>query len=164
MKWVYLAVLLSWVEFSGVYAREVIIEGVVTKVHDGDSLHVTPRGGKRIIVRAKSVDSPELAQPGGIEARDFLRTTVLSRHVQIRCDKEDQYKRAISVVYYAGHDINLLLVQYGHAHYDDRYASELSESDRIAYAQAESNAIKNKLGLWRDSVVIEPWVFRKQQK
>ena len=53
--------------------------GAVTKVHDGDSIHITPKGEKRVIIRLAGIDAPEIKQPFGIASRDRLRSMILNR-------------------------------------------------------------------------------------
>lgn len=135
--------------------------GIVTKVHDGDSIHITPSGQKRVIIRLAGIDAPELKQSFGIASRDKLRSMILNQPAEARCHKTDRYKRHVCVVYFNGQDINLQMTKSGMAwHYKD-YQNEQSQFQRWAYALAESTARAGDRGLWSgDSVA--PWVYRKQ--
>ena len=69
--------------------------GPVTKVHDGDSIHITPKGKKRVIIRLAGIDAPEIKQPFGIASRDKLRSMILNRTAKAKCHKVDRYKRQV---------------------------------------------------------------------
>jgi endonuclease YncB( thermonuclease family) len=61
-----------------------------------------------------------------------------------------------------GRDVNLEQVKGGLAwHYKD-YQREQSLKDRAAYARAEIDARKNRLGLWGDVHPVPPWEFRRK--
>jgi endonuclease YncB( thermonuclease family) len=67
--------------------------------------------------------------------------------------------RLIAVVYdLKDVNINKLLVKNGLALHYKRYSKDDSYSD------LENKARINKLGMWQQSKVIEPWVFRKRKK
>jgi len=134
--------------------------GTVTKVHDGDSIHITPKGRKRVVIRLAGIDAPELTQPFGIKSRDKLRSLILNRKAEASCHKTDRYQRQVCTVIYSGVDINLQMVASGMAWHYKQYQKEQSGEQRNAFARAERNARKNLLGLWRGES-LEPWIFRK---
>jgi len=89
--------------------------GLVTKVHDGDSIHITPPGQKRVVIRLAGIDAPELKQAYGIASRDKLRSMILNQTASARCYKKDRYQRNVCVVYFDGDDMNLEMVRAGFA-------------------------------------------------
>lgn len=136
------------------------ITGRITKVHDGDSVHVTPTGKSRVIVRLAAIDAPEIKQSNGIESRDYLRSMIMNRNVNVRCNKTDKYRRQICVVSHDGKDINLEMLKAGHAWYYAKYKNEQARKDQRLYLKAESQAKKSKTGLWATSEPVAPWQFR----
>lgn len=138
--------------------------GTVTKVHDGDSIHVTPAGEKRVIIRLAAIDAPEIKQTHGIQSRDHLRRLILNKDVTARCNKLDKYKRQVCVVTYNGQDTNLNMLASGNAWYYERFKDEQSRHDQTSYRKAADTARKRRLGLWQDSTVIPPWEFRDLQR
>ena len=134
--------------------------GQVTKVHDGDSIHITPPGQKRVIIRLAGIDAPELKQPFGIQSRDNLRSMILDRQATAECHKVDRYQRQVCVVLFNRRDVNLAMVEGGFAWHYKQYQNEQTEKQRQQYSKAESRAQSDQLGLW-DGESIEPWVFRK---
>jgi endonuclease YncB( thermonuclease family) len=134
--------------------------GTVTKVHDGDSIHITPEGEKRVIIRLAGIDAPEIKQPFGIASRDKLRSMILNRPAEARCHKKDKYRRQVCVVYFNGDDVNLQMVRAGMAWHYKEYQNEQSRRQRRQYSKAENKARSGGLGLWGGER-IAPWEFRR---
>ena len=134
--------------------------GPVTKVHDGDSIHITPKCKERVIIRLAGIDAPEIKQRFGIASRNKLRSMILNRTAEAKCHKTDRYRRQVCVVYFDGEDVNLQMVRAGMAWHYKEYESEQSSSQRRQYSKAESRARSDQLGLW-DGERIAPWEFRK---
>jgi hypothetical protein len=59
-----------------------------------------------------------------------------------------------------GQDINLAMVQSGHAWWFRKYADEQPAVDRRRYAAAENAARAERIGLWRDPSPMAPWDWR----
>ncbi len=137
-----------------------VISGTVTKVHDGDSVHITPLGKKRVIVRLAAIDAPEVQQNHGIASRNYLRSMIMSKQVTARCNKVDKYKRQICVVLKDDQDINLEMLKTGKAWYYEKFSKEQNRRDQRVYRQAAKNAVRKKLGIWAEETAIPPWEFR----
>ena len=151
-----------------------VIEGVVTKVSDGDTIQVRDRFGTKVKVRLYGIDAPETekrnrktgrvskqGQPFGEQAFESLTAKVYRRPVKIEVIGTDRYKRAVSIVWQGNRNVNAALVSEGLAwayrEYLDRpYASE--------YLQAEEGARKGKRGLWQQRKPQPPWEFRRSMK
>lgn len=83
----------------------------VLKVFDGDGFLTridNPRRGAslEVTIRLGFIDAPEMEQPGGIEARDFLQSLIGGKHVDlailIKMDTGgiiDRHKRIVAVPY-----------------------------------------------------------------
>ena len=134
--------------------------GTVTKVHDGDSIHITPSGKKRVVIRLAGIDAPEIKQAHGIASRDTLRSLALQRTAEAECHKTDRYRRYVCVVYINGEDINLQMIKAGMAWHYKAYQDEQSRQQRQQYSRAQANAQERGIGLW-DGQSVEPWVFRQ---
>lgn len=162
-------VLLFSLVFAGVvYAKQPIrtIEGMVTKVSDGDTIQVTDDFGTKAKVRFYGIDAPETAkgsnpgQPYGEEAFQALRQKVDRQRVRVDVMDIDKYKRLVSVVWLSGRDINREMIVEGHAWAYRKYLAEAYASD---YISAEDQARKAGKGLWRQGGNIQPpWEFRKR--
>ena len=131
------------------------LTGVVTSVHDGDTITVANQS-----VRLDSIDAPELTQPYGSQARDNLSALVLNKPVTVTFGKKDKYGRVVGTVF--GSDcslVNLQQVQDGAAWYYKAYQCEIAQSERSAYEAAEEAARNAGRGLWAFEAMA-PWVFR----
>jgi endonuclease YncB( thermonuclease family) len=91
------------------------VQGVVTKVTDGDSLWITPPGQGGIEVRLRDIDAPEICQPWGEEARRALEALVLGKTVVLRIAGRDTYGRTLGQVQADGVDVARRMVEEGHA-------------------------------------------------
>jgi endonuclease YncB( thermonuclease family) len=71
----------------------------------------------------------------------------------------DRYRCIPGKVLVNGEDLNLEQVEAGMAWHDKQYQREQSASDRIEYSDAERDAIRQKLGLWRDPNPLPRWDY-----
>ena len=85
-----------------------------------------------VIVRIVGIDTPELArrgkpaQPGAVEATDWLRDRITGKRVTLTHDplsnREDKYGRVLAYVDLDGCDIGLEMVRAKYAKRYDRFA------------------------------------------
>jgi micrococcal nuclease len=142
---------------AGATAR---LTGTVTRVGDGDSLVVSLGNGELRDVRLHAIDAPEVGQPGGREAADHLRRSVMGRRVELALQGVDPYGRHLAVATGEGGDLGLLQIQGGHAWHNVRYAREQQAAARSRYAAAERTARAARLGLWSSPSPVAPWDFK----
>ena len=102
------------------YSAEVISN------YDGDTITLNIDMGCRIYtinsIRLYRINTPELSQPGGKEARDFLSILLPPKSkVRIRTfkNKEDKYGRWLGEIYIEDICLNDRLVQLGYAVYKE---------------------------------------------
>lgn len=124
----------------------------VTKVTDGDTIHVT-FGGHDERVRLIGINTPEVPWYGGrgecfgIEAGLFAKGRLSGRSVSLTfdMDRRDRYGRLLAYVYLGGELFNLTLVQLGYAR-----ADPIPPDIRMAatFARAEGEAKAGGRGLW----------------
>jgi endonuclease YncB( thermonuclease family) len=98
--------------------------GVVTRVSDGDTIRVRFDDGEKP-VRLLGVDAPEIdgpyrkAEPGGNEARNFLRSLIESKQIVVTTDDtagRDPHGRILGYVHLEdGRFVNLEMIRAGHA-------------------------------------------------
>ncbi|CAB1276999.1 thermonuclease family protein [Candidatus Nitrosacidococcus tergens] len=122
----------------------------VESVHDGDTIRL--KGGEK--VRLLGINTPEIesrfrsAEPGGDEARDWLKFQLEGKKITLEFDKEkrDHYQRLLAHIFTLdGTHINLRLVEEGLAIVslippNFKYSSQLT--------QAQNKAEATKLGIW----------------
>jgi len=147
-----------------------IIEGMVVKVSDGDTINVDDNG-TRVKVRLYGIDAPETpkvnyrtgrvnkpGQPAGNEAWKALDKKIFRKRVQLKVMDIDRYKRLVSIVLLGNRDINREMVAEGWAW---AYRQYLDRSYASEYINAEEQARARRLGLWKSSNPQPPWEFRK---
>jgi endonuclease YncB( thermonuclease family) len=109
-------------------------------------------------IRLAGIDAPELAQPFGIESRNFLEQLVLGQKVEVEERSLDKYGRKVAeLTTTGGIDVNHRLVQKGLAWCYPSFAKK----DRELFS-LEAQARENGVGLWSAPNPEPPWVFRKQ--
>ena len=118
-----------------------LLSGSVADVKDGDTIVVEDRVGQFLTVRLNGVDSPELGQSYGREARSLLRKLLTGQSVQVEIVKMDRYGRYVGKVTLSdGTDAGQAMVRSGLAWWYQRYAQDQAPADRTAYEAAERDA------------------------
>ena len=128
-----------------------IIEGIVTRVTDGDTIQVTDHLGTRIKVRLYGIDAPETAkgnlpgQPHGEASHRALTEKTLSRQVRLDVLDIDKYRRLVSLVRIGTRTINREMVAEGHAwafrkYLDKEYAADYLSLEAAAAGQGRAGA------------------------
>ena len=124
----------------------------VTKVTDGDTIHVTYLGVDER-VRLIGVDTPEVPWYGGkgecfgVEAGLYARSRLTKKSVRLSFDqvRRDRYGRLLAYVYLGGELFNLTLVRLGYAASDPVPPDTAMASE---FAAAERDARAAGRGLW----------------
>jgi len=150
------------------------IEGIVTKVSDGDTINVQDSLGTKVKVRLYGIDAPETeksnkktgriskpGQPYGEEAFQALKSKIYRQQVKLEIMAIDQYKRSVGVVWLNGKNVNQEMVAEGWAW---AYRQYLDRPHASEYIQAEELARNKKLGLWQQNNPEPPWEFRRALK
>ena len=68
--------------FNNAYSETSEFNGIVSKVSDGDTIHVLYRN-KTIKIRLSHIDAPERKQAYGIKSQKFLEDMVLDKSTYI---------------------------------------------------------------------------------
>ncbi len=151
-----------------------IIEGIVTKVTDGDTINVSDDQGTKVKVRLYGIDAPETkksnkktghvskpGQPYGEEAWKALESKVYRKRVKLEAMDIDRYKRLVSLVWLGSRNINREMVIEGYAWAYKQYLDRPYKSDFI---RAEAEARQKSLVLWQQTTPQPPWEFRRSHK
>ena len=126
------------------------------RVVDGDTIRAEAKG-KEIKIRLVEIDAPEMNQPFGAQAKNFLKRLLNEKDVTLISQGEDRYGRTLGEIYANGESANALMIKSGFAWVYDRYVKDSSLYKYQDQAKAEN------LGLWRAKDPIAPWVWRKQK-
>ena len=158
------------------FAREPIrtVNGTVTKVSDGDTVHVTTPEKTKLRVRMYGMDAPETpkvnqrtghvnkpGQPYGEESWKALEAKIMGKQVRLDIVDIDRYKRMVGVIWIVNRNINLEMVKEGYA---EAYLEYLKEPYRAQFIQAEKEARSARRGIWSLSGYERPSDFRKRLK
>ena len=93
---------------AGAFAQVASISGTVTYVRDGDTIEVGP-----IAIRLMGVAAPELGEPLGRRARDFMFRVVFSKPIQFELNGDKSYDRFVASCFLEGKDIGAALISAG---------------------------------------------------
>ena len=129
----------------------------VVRVKDGDSL-VVESNGREAEVRLADIDTPEVNQPRGDEAREALRSLVAGKDVRLELVGGDAYRRIVAHVFVGEIDVNAELVRRGLAWVRRAYDPAPS------LVALEDGARQARRGLWADADPVPPWIWRKTKQ
>ena len=130
------------------------ITGLVTRVVDGDTIHVTV-GLTKHVIRLSEIDTPERDQPWGRQASRALADKLNRAKVTVLTTETDRYGRLVGKVLHGSRDINREMVREGHAWVYRQYLHDRS------LLEDERTARQRKVGLWGSNHPIEPWRWRR---
>ena len=150
------------------------VTGTVTKVTDGDTIHVTTPEGTKLKVRLYGIDAPETpkinqrtghinkpGQPYGEESWKALEIKIMRKQVKLDIIDIDKYRRMVGIVWLGDRNINLEMVREGHA---EAYPEYLKPPYRSEFIEAEREAKSARRGIWKLPEYERPKDFRKRLK
>lgn len=139
---------------------------VEDSIYDGDTLRVE-RDGQELKIRMCGIDSPELKQAGGIEAREHLRSLVAQGDgaIGVVPIEKDRYGRTVSDLFVIRPDgseihLNSQMVADGYAYHYKQYSDSCPQPVVLDIAEKQAEAAG--AGLWQNPNAEKPWDFRKQ--
>lgn len=145
---------------------------MVVACNDGDTCRLKSSDNTQVKVRLVGIDAPEMGkrnkkrkkegQPGGNEAKDFLNKLVVGKTVTLRSYGSDPYGRNLAEIMINNEPANLRMVSEGWA---EVYRGKAPKGfDVTPYQTAQSDAMKNKKGVWGMDNYESPKDFRKRTK
>lgn len=150
------------------------LAGTVTKISDGDTIHLETPEQTILKVRLYGIDAPETpkinqhtghvnkpGQPYGDEAWKALESKIMGKQVKLDILDIDKYRRMVGMIYFNGRNINLEMVREGYA---EAYIEYLKEPYRKYFLKAEREARLAKKGIWSLPEYERPKDFRKRLK
>ena len=134
------------------------VQGMVSKVTDGDSLWLKPAEGPSIEVRLRDIDAPEICQPWGDDARKALAELALNKVATLQISGRDSYGRAVGALFIEDLNVSKYMVENGHAW------STRGRSDRGPLVKQERMAKALSRGLHGQLPrAVPPWDWRRNQ-
>ena len=135
------------------------LPGRVLWVVDGDSLVLDVRGSHYRIELA-DIDAPELNQPWGQTAADWLRRSLTGSFVVVHWSGTTAHPIQ-GTLFSRDRDIGLDLLHEGLAWCTLGPVTELPDQG-LPYREAETTARQARRGLWQDEHVVPPWEWRRR--
>ena len=132
-------------------------EGRVTKITDGDTVKILATDWNEYTIRLYGIDTPERDQVHGTAAGNALREKIFLRKVSVSINDKDDYGRYVGTIYHDDRNINLEMVQEGHAWWYEYYA----QGERHL-RDAQASARENGIGLWAYQSPVPPWEWRRR--
>ncbi len=174
---IFLLLIAALTIFINAYASQNIIRtvtGTVTKVSDGDTIHITTPEQTKLKVRLYGIDAPETpkinrqsgkvhqpGQPFSEEAQKALKDKIMGKQVKLEILDIDKYKRMVCMVWLDDRNINLEMVREGYA---EAFIEYLKPPYRTVFLKAEREAKSARLGIWSLLDYERPRDFRKRLK
>lgn len=157
-------ILFSILSFGQVQLKENLsrktFSAKVIGIMDGDTMEILYKKTP-IKIRLAHIDSPEKrgTQPFGNNAKQALSDLCFGKMVTIQAEKYDRYRRLIVIVIDdKGQNVNQQMLKLGMAWHYKKYSKD------ACYAKLETEARKNRVGLWQDKSPIAPWLWREKKK
>lgn len=148
------------------------VTGTVTKVSDGDTVHLTTPEQTILKVRLYGIDAPETdkinnktgqinisGQPYGEESSRALENKIMGKKVTLDILDIDKYRRMVGMITMDGRNINLEMVREGHA---EAFVEYLKPPYQAQFLEAERVAKSAKKGIWSLPDYERPRVYRKR--
>jgi len=134
-----------------------LVEAKVVTVVDGNTLEIKDQEGEVYRIVLSGIDSPELEQEFGSEAKAFLEKIVVKKNVKVQMEGKDRWGNRLAVVWVKGDvDLRVELLKAGLAWTAERNPDPTLENVRI-------EAQEKGKGLWTSNEPTAPWIYRRQQ-
>jgi endonuclease YncB( thermonuclease family) len=152
----YILIIFCLLNFSPAIAMEEIVAQVIA-VQDGNTLTIQASDGETYEVLLFGIDSPELGQAHGKDAKLFLEKMVLKKKVTVKFHGKDRTGKRLAVILLKNEeDPRVELLKEGLAWTVEKNAPQELEP-YIRWARAK------KKGLWEEETPTPPWQFRREQ-
>lgn len=166
--------LTTLISIPATHAAMRTVTGTVTKVSDGDTIHVTTPEQTKLRVRLYGIDAPETpkinahsgqinkpGQPHGEESWKALEGKIMGQQVRLDIIDVDKFRRLVCIVWLDDRNINLEMVSEGHA---EAFVEYLKPPYRAQFLEAQREAKQAKRGIWSLPDYERPRTFRKRLK
>jgi endonuclease YncB( thermonuclease family) len=134
--------------------------GQIVSVTDGDTVKVL-HDGQQVKVRLYGIDTPEKKQAFGQAAKSQMQALTTSKKIDIEPVDVDRYGRTVGIVRADGVVVNGEMVKAGYAWVYEQYCKHQECQEWKTW---QSEAQRNRRGLWQDSAPVPPWEWRKKNR
>jgi endonuclease YncB( thermonuclease family) len=131
--------------------------GKVITVIDGNTVEVSSQDNETHKILLVGIDSPELDQEYGDQAKKFLEKLILNKNVAVQFKGKDRLGNRLAVIMINGkNDPRVELLKEGLAWTAEKNPSEDLEPYKT-WAQRKGR------GLWKQENPVPPWTYRRNQ-
>lgn len=136
----------------------ITFQGEVVSIQDGDTITAVVEG-KKFRIRLYGIDAPEKNQPGGLEAKEEMKSLCENEIAEIEIEDVGMYGRLVGKVYCKNYYVNKEMVKRGYAwvyeNIEDKELKREEEQARIA-----------RRGIWalNKENIIPPWEWRRRER
>lgn len=140
-----------------------IFVGKVIDVLDGDQVEIEPKGEKKSrLISLYGIDAPELDQPYGKKAREFLKKLLLGKQVSVEVKGRTFEKQTVGLVTTStGENVSHEMLKAGFAwHVIGIMGVGTNVTEARIYRNRQDEARKIKAGLWAGKERLRPFSWR----
>ena len=131
----------------------------VLKIVDGDTFMGLTIDSRKVLFRLQGVDAPEKDQPFSEKSKKKLKKLIKGKVIGIKVKGNSKNGRLMVLAYTPeGKDVSAEMLKAGFSWHFRKY------DNSAFYSQLETEARKNRFGLWTEANPIAPWNFRKEHK
>ena len=130
----------------------------VVRIADGDTFTGLDAENRQVNIRLHGVDAPKAKQAFGNVSKKALSDLIAGKTVSIEEVDRDRYGRVVANVRIGGKLVNAEMVRSGLAW---RYVPFDSRNE---FGPLETDARRQRRGLWADAAPVAPWEWRKGEK
>ena len=124
-----------------------------------DLVHLQAVGSRESIkARLLGMDAPEICQAFGADSKAALSRRINQMMVTVESLRQDDYGRALAIIYLNGEEINAWMVQQGFAW------SYGARGSKGPYKRDEEQARQMRRGLFANHQAMKPSQFRRKNK
>ena len=135
-----------------------MVEGVVTKVQDGDTIEALV-DGKPVVIRINGGVFPEDGQGYIANSKKYTTLHCLKKKIKIEKVTTDPRGRMVANIFLEdGSNLSHSLVAGGYAWHFKKFSKDAK------LAALEEQARKKKVGLWAEANPVSPWDFKEKKK
>jgi len=135
------------------------MDGKITRVLNGDTIQFQFKKHS-FRLQLYGIDAPEEGQPQALAAKKYLENLALLKPAHVQVLSKDLYKRYIAKVTLSPQsDLSQEMVKAGYAWWYRKYAPK-----ETALKEFETQAKKQKLGIWNEASPTPPWEFREHTR
>jgi len=133
------------------------LQGTVTEIIDGNTLHLETLAGDVYKILLHGIDSPEPGQKYADQSTEMLKKLLLKKQVTVAVQTRDRHGNRVGSIQVAdGSDPRHEMLRSGLAWTAEKQTDPELEAIRV-------EAKKKNIGIWEEENPTPPWTYRRQQ-